>query len=289
MEYTPAGRVIAQWDIAGKCDGLTADAGHGLVIATVNEDAHSSVFTVTPGARRGAQVIRYRYSEPLPHHGGTDAISVIHGQVLISASAPGTSGAAAPQAAYPAVYSVTFNRAARVATVAGLFSDEAAAAVANVGSAPGDIVRLALTDPDSNEIVPAVAPRFAGDFMVTSQADKEQIFVRPGVRPPGPRAVLRLSQSVDDTAWARTSSGRLYGADTSGDTIDAVTGPFRPGAIFVAVTPCDAGNAPATCPAPGFPANYLGALSPWTGMIARVALRGPASRRRGWCSSAPAD
>jgi hypothetical protein len=281
VEFTPAGRVIRQWDITGKCDGLTADAGRRLVIATVNEDAHSSVFTITPGDRPGPQVWHYRYNRPLPHHGGTDAISVAHGQVLISASAPGTTGRAAPQAAYPAVYSVTFNRAAHVATVSALFSDEAAATVANVGAAPGATVALALTDPDSNEIVPPLAPRFAGDFMLTSQGDKEQIFARPGARPGGALAVLRLSQSVDDTAWARSSSGRLFGADTSGDTIDAVTGPFRPGAIFVAVTPCDAGNAPATCPAPGFPANYLGALSPWTGVITRVALHGPAFEPQG--------
>lgn len=38
-----------------------------------------------------------------PHNGGTDAIAVYHGQLFISASAPGTAGAAAPNAAYPAV------------------------------------------------------------------------------------------------------------------------------------------------------------------------------------------
>ena len=38
-------------------------------------------------------------------------------------------------------------------------------------------VRLALTDPDSNEDVPSYAPRFAGEFMLTSQGDQEQIFV----------------------------------------------------------------------------------------------------------------
>ena len=44
--------------------------------------------------------------------------------------------------------------------------------------------------------------------------------------------------------------------------------------MFVAVTPCDAGNAPATCPAPGFPANYLGQLNAYTGQITAVKLRG---------------
>jgi hypothetical protein len=44
--------------------------------------------------------------------------------------------------------------------------------------------------------------------------------------------------------------------------------------VLVAVTPCDADNAPATCPAPGFPPNYLGQLNPWTGLITRVPVRG---------------
>jgi hypothetical protein len=55
-----------------------------------------------------------------------------------------------------------------------------------------------------------------------------------------------------------------------------VTGPFPARSIFVAVTPCDAGNAPATCPGPGFPPNYLGQLNPRTGQVSKVNLRGAA-------------
>ena len=97
------------------------------LIATVNEDANSSIYTITPGAPRAAQVQHYRYNRPLPHKGGTDAISIYHGRVLISASAPGTTGKAAPQPTYPAVYSVRFIRSAHVATVSALFYDEARA------------------------------------------------------------------------------------------------------------------------------------------------------------------
>ena len=170
------------------------------------------------------------------------------------------------------MYSVTFDRVTLVATVKPLFFDEAEATIANTGKDYGKKVRLALTDPDSNEDVPSSGPRFANDFMVTSQGDKEQIFYARG----GKLAVLRLSQSVDDTAWARSRHGQLVGASTAGDTIDVVTGPFPAKSIFVAVTPCDADNAPATCPAPGFPPNYLGQLNPWTGAITKVDVRGPA-------------
>ena len=287
VEFTASGRVIRQWDIKGKCDGVTADAAKHLLIATVNEDANSSIYTITPRGPASAQIKHYRYNRPLPHKGGTDAISIYHGLVLISASAPGTTGAGAPQPTYPAVYSVIFKRATHIARVSALFFDEAPAAVANLGASHAKVVRLALTDPDSNEIVPNSGSRFAGDFMLTSQGDKEQIFVRRSGRPGRRLSVLRLSQSVDDTAWARSPSGRIYGTNTSGDTIDMVTGRFPARSVFVAVTPCDAANAPATCPAPGFPPNYLGSLNPWTGHITRVPLRGPAFEPQGMVFVSP--
>jgi hypothetical protein len=282
VEFTATGHVVRQWDITGKCDGITADTRRGELIATVNEDAHSGIWTITPAAEEG-QVQHYRYNEALPSKGGTDAISITDGRVLVSASAPGTTGKAAPQPSYPAVYAVTFDRATHVAKVRPLFYDESKATVANLGSDHGKVVKLALTDPDSNENVPASGPRFGGDFMLTSQGDKEQIFVRPGRgRHHDPRlSVLRLSQSVDDTAWARNPHGVLYGADTSGDTIDVVTGKFPVRSIFVAVTPCDANGSPATCPGPGFPPNYLGELNPWTGHITKVAHSGPSFEPQG--------
>ncbi len=96
VEFTQSGRVIGQWDIKGKCDGLTADPVLGKLIATVNEDANSSLYTIDPLARTGG-IQHYAYNEPLPHNGGTDAITIVAGQIFISASAPGTTGAPAPQ------------------------------------------------------------------------------------------------------------------------------------------------------------------------------------------------
>ena len=271
VEFNLHGHAVDQWDVVGKCDGVTADPLDGQVIATVNEDANSSIYLIDPGGK----AVHYRYNVPLPSHGGTDAIEVYHGLILLSASAPGTTGAAAPQPSYPAVYRATFTARTHVATVKTLFGDEAFATVANTNSAQrGKRVRLALTDPDSNEDVPSYADRFAGDFMLTSQGDKEQIFVLRKGRLGSHLAVLQLSQSVDDTAWARSAAGRLYAASTADGTVDVVSGPFRPGTVLVAVTPCDADNAPATCPAPGFPPNYLGQLNPWTGLITRVPVRG---------------
>jgi hypothetical protein len=272
VEYTMNGTVLRQWDLRGKCDGVTANPATGLVIATIDEDANSSLYSINPGAN---QVVHYAYSKnPLPHNGGTDAISFYHGLMLISASAPGTRGAAAPDPAYPAVYWVTLDSANRVAYVHALFYDEAAATAAN-GPHAGKTVKLGLTDPDSNEDVPSVAPSFAGDFMLTSQGDKEQIYVSGAGTGHQHLSVLGLSQSVDDTAWATSWHGAFYTTDNSGDTVNVITGEFWPGTAFVAVTPCDANGAPATCPGPGYPPNYLGQLNMYTGHITPVSLRGP--------------
>ena len=273
VEFNPSGHVIRQWDIKGKCDGLTADPARGAVIATVNEDGNSSLYTIDPAAKAsaGSGIQHYTYNRPLPHNGGTDAITIYRGHIFVSASAPGTTGAPAPQPAYPAVYAVTLG-SSHVAAVTPLFGDEARATVANIGPGHGKTVRLALTDPDSNSAVPWHAPRFGGDFMLTSQADKQQVFARFDHGAQRLR-VLNLSQSVDDTAWA-TRGGRLFATDADRDTVDVVTGDFAENSIFVAVTPCDAAGAPATCPAPGFPPNYLGVLSPWTGHVSRAPLTG---------------
>ncbi|HEY5316783.1 MAG TPA: hypothetical protein VIJ20_02300 [Solirubrobacteraceae bacterium] len=280
VEFSLSGHPVDQWDVVGKCDGLTADPLDGRVIATVNEDAHSSVYEIDPAA--GGAAVHYRYSEPLPSKGGTDAIEIYHRMVLISASAPGTTGAAAPSAKYPAVYRAVFHAASRVAAIRPLFFDEAAAVLANTNSPMyGKHVHLALTDPDSNEVVPAYAHRFAGDFMLTSQGDKEQVFVGGAGTRHQTLSVLTLSDSVDDTAWASDRSGAIYTTDNSANTIIKVTGPFKRGSVFVADTPCDAGDAPSTCPGPGFPANYLGELNPDTGAITRVVLHGPSVQAQG--------
>ena len=276
VEFTLSGREVAQWDLHGKCDGLSADPLAGQVIATINEDAHSSLYAIRPGT---GTATHYAYSEPLPHNGGTDAIAIYHGQVLISASAPGTIGAAAPDPKYPAVYVVTLNSLTKVARVSPLYDDEAPALQAN-GPDAGKTISLALTDPDSNEVVPWAAPRYGGDFMLDSQGDQELIFDHfTG----GDQylTALHLPASVDDSAWATSRHGALYVTDGTDDTVDVVSGKFTVGTMYSSVTPCDSSSAPATCPAPGFPPNYLASTNMGTGALTPVPLTGPVLRTEG--------
>ena len=276
VEFTLSGREVAQWDLHGKCDGLSADPQAGVVIATINEDAHSSLYTIRP---RTGTATHYSYSEPLPHNGGTDAIAIYRGQILISASAPGTVGAAAPNPKYPAVYVVTLDAHTRIAHVSPLYYDEAPAYQAN-GPKAGETIGLALTDPDSNEVVPWSAPEYAGDFMLDSQGDQELIFdhVTGGQQR---LTALHLPASVDDSAWATSRHGALYVTDNADDTVDTVSGTFTTGTMYSSVTPCDSNSAPATCPGPGFPPNYLATTSMLTGALTPVPLTGPVLRTEG--------
>ena len=263
-EFTPAGSLVKQWDVTGKIDGMGADSATGQVFATVNEDSKSSLYTVS-----GGTLTHYTYTpSSLPHLGGTDAVAVDNGKILISASAPGTSGKAPASA--PAVFAVTLNAGAKTAALAPFFADNATATGVNAPNA-GKTVTLALTDPDSNLVVPSSSPEFAGDFMLNSQGDQELIFSNASGQN---LQVLKIPTPVDDTAWATSASGTLYTTDSTANTVDAITGSFTPGAAYTAVTPCNAGNAPSTCPGPGFAANSLGMINLKTGAVGKVAVTG---------------
>jgi hypothetical protein len=277
VEFTLSGAWVAQWNLTGHVDGVTADPLTGQVIATSNEDANSTLYTINP---RTGSLTHYKYNaNPLPHNGGTDAISIYHGHILISASAPGTAGAAAPNAKYPAVYVVKLNRWTKVAQVSALYYDEAPAYQAN-GAKAGQTIDLALTDPDSNEVVPWVAPEYAGDFMLDSQGDQELIFDHfTGWHQS--LTALHLPASIDDSAWATDRHGALYVTDATADTVDTVTGRFQVGTMYASVTPCDSNSAPATCPGPGYPANHLATLNMTTGALTTVPLTGPDLQTKG--------
>jgi hypothetical protein len=265
VEFTPAGSVVKQWDVTGKIDGMGTDSGTGQVIATVNEDSKSSLYTVS-----GGTVTHYTYtSSPLPQMGGTDAVSTYNGKILISASAPGTSGKAPASA--PAVFAVTLNAGAKTAAVAPFFADNATATGVN-GPNASKKVTLALTDPDSNAVVPSSSPEFAGDFMLNSQADEELIFSGASGQS---LQVLKLSQAVDDTAWATSASGSLYTTDSGSDTVDAITGSFKPGTAYTSVAQCNANGAPAVCPAPPrYLPDFLGTINLKTGAVSKVTVTG---------------
>ena len=256
VEVTPGGVVKHRWQLTGKCDGLTADpAGHRL-IATVNEDGNSSVFTIPAD---GGAAVHYAYdANPLPHGGGTDSITVYKGGIFLAASAPAAGG--------PALYRVTL--ADGVAHLAAApFFDSSTATVANAGG--GAPVDLALTDPDSSTVVPSTSPRFAGDYELTAQGDQQMIFASRLGSDRQRLQVLNISQSVDDTAFASSRSGTLYATDSTHDSVVAITGALHRGTAYTAATPGNANSAPAN-PGP----NFLASIDLSNGTVSPVTTQG---------------
>jgi hypothetical protein len=251
--------------LKGRCDGLSADPEHDRVIATVNEDSNTSLFVIKPDTDHRSQLVHYMYSpNPPAHGGGNDAPHIYHGQILISASNPSDTSK-------PAVYRATLS--GTTAALTPVFFDNSKATVANTGTpSSGTQVALALTDPDSNFVVPQASPRFAGDFVLDSQGDGQQVYARNADSVSQQLFVLNLSSpeagpasastAVDDTVWATSSHGTLYATDGS-NTVFTILGRFAPGTAFSAVTPGGA-NTPSAMP------SFLATLDLNTGVLSRV-------------------
>ncbi|HEX4702666.1 MAG TPA: hypothetical protein VH352_11105 [Pseudonocardiaceae bacterium] len=245
VEYDTHGTQVASWTLTGKVDGLGADPTRDRVIATVNEDGNSSLYTIAPREhshdRAAHGVTHYQYSpNPLPHGGGTDSVVVRDGTIFITASAP-AADANGTTFSGPALFTATL--ADGTATVTPVLRDNSVATDAVTGKP----VTLNLSDPDSSEIVPRSAPRFGGDVLLDSQGDGELIFLaHPGRH--GQRAtVLSLSTQVDDTTFATATRGTLYVVDSPNNRVIAIHGPFHRGQSFGSVpsgspTPTVLGN-----------------------------------------------
>lgn len=224
QQYSLTGTPGKSWQVTGKVDGLTADPAHDRLLLTANEDGNSRFSTLTPDQAK--PLTNYTYSG-LTHGGGTDAVSVNHGTILVSASAP--SGATGP-----AAYSVDLD--GTTAKLTPIFGINAAATAANDPHA-GQPTSLALTEPDSNTVVPASAPRFKNTFMLDAQADQQLIFAsNPGTAHQSLQA-LAVAQPLDDTVFAARSGQTLLITDPKDNKVYSVTGPFTAGEAVSAVVP----------------------------------------------------
>ena len=237
VEYSRGGTTLRSWQLAGKLDGLGADPRSDVLIATVNEDGNSSLYTVRPDGRLRGRVRHYTYA-PAPDSaatggvftgGGTDAVSVYQGEIVLSASNPSAADATA-------AFRVRLDRRTSTARLYPTFADNATA----TDAVSGQSVTLALTDPDSNAVVPSSSPRFGGDFVLDSQGDQQLVFAR-GLRWDHPR-LKRLALThggtaagVDDIRWAERAGGTLYIVDNKANAVYKLTGPFRAGEAFAAL------------------------------------------------------
>ncbi|MDT0464343.1 hypothetical protein [Streptomyces gibsoniae] len=232
VEYNEHGKEVAHWNLKGRVDGLGADSRHHRVIATVNMDGNSSVYTVAPNGEHGVK--HYHYSS-LPHGGGTASVSVHDGAVYVVASnpKPGKDGATA---GLPGMYKVTFS--GHTAKTTPVF-DDGVNVTQSWGKNAGQPFPLNLRSQDFGTFVPAQVPNVGGDLMVSTGAANEttnEVLFIHHLGQADQSAHIALQLSPGDDAFATTSSGTLYAVDGANNDVVAITGHFTPGEAFASTS-----------------------------------------------------
>ncbi len=252
------GKVKHTYVIPGRVDGLTADPHHHRVLASVNEDLNSTLYTITPSEDEPLK--HYTYS-PNPAetgsdgtNGGTDALSVsANGTIYVAHSNPDVSLPGANNTA--AVF--TLKLSGSTAALSPLFGVNDTAPVINPAPGAPTSAPLGLTDPDSNRWL---AGPDGGTLVQDAQADSKLVFVtdldaakdhkkQPTVRQ------LNLTNAVTPSTGAGTpqlddieqvtGAGTLFVSDQASGTIyQAATAGVRRGTIFVSQPAPKAGDQP---------------------------------------------
>ncbi len=222
-----SGHPTTVWSIAGRVDGLTADPSRHRVLATANEDLHSSLYVITPGAKIPAH---YGYS-PDPaqkgtdgSNGGTDSISIAaDGTIYLAHSNPDPTLPAPNDA--PALYQATL--AGSTVSLTPVFGVNDKATVINPAARGATTAKMSLTDPDSNRIITlAGQPTLIQD----AQADSKLIFASNRTAAAPTIKELNLHNASGDAAITPqlddieqiTGPGTLYVADQGSGTIYAM-------------------------------------------------------------------
>ena len=249
-----SGALLTTITVPGHVDGLTADPSAGELLATSNEDANSAFYVIHPWA---GSIVRFNYT-PSPQagaNGGTDSIALWQGGMYVSHSNPNDTTQAT-------VFELQLDWYGHAARLHPVFWDDSVARFEPAGTSG----HLALTDPDSNYVMPSSSPGFAGDLATISQGDGRLIFAGPhGHRAPG-LVQLNLTDNVsgnlppiDGIAEATADAGTLYVVDAKAETITALsTNGWSQGTLFVG-EPRDNGN------------PLVGTLSLSTGKISPLA------------------
>ncbi|MHB8644944.1 MAG: hypothetical protein ACYDAR_04045 [Thermomicrobiales bacterium] len=219
--YTSAGQEVRSFNVQGRCDGLRFNPVTQLLWATVNEDGNSSLFTIDPNT---GTTTHYTFSAA-PHGGGYDDLAFVNGMAFVAASNPTnlTTGVNTN----PAVAKVVLNGTTATLTPVLLGN----ATVTDVKT--NQPVALNLLDPDSMSL------DLAGNVVLVSQADSQIIIIQNAGSPNQSASVLSANMQLDDTAWATTTTGRLFVVDAKQNTISVIrdTSGFTVGTVYTEVAP----------------------------------------------------
>jgi hypothetical protein len=244
------GALVTTIQVTGKSDGLSSDQSTGMLISTINEDSNSHLDLINP-ATGAVTTYAYNPNPAVSGNGGTDSIAVIAGRLYLAHSNPNDTSQAA-------VYGVTLDAASLTANLTPVFYCNGMATNIETGAT----FQMALTDPDTNFVMPSNSPNFPGALAQISQADGLVVFDSPSLTGPTQLHVLNLTDNkpgnvppVDGFAVATSGSGTLYVVDAKAGTIQAFdTTGFPTGTIFIG-EPNDNSN------------PLVGTLNPFTGKI----------------------
>jgi hypothetical protein len=236
--YDPfSGRLIETIAVTGKVDGLTAYPSRDRLIATVNEDDNSAL-NVIDAASRTVTTYHYSPNPAVSGVGGTDSIAIWDGRIVLAHSNPSDTTQATE-------YAVTLHASTHTAVLRPLYRDDSRA----IDLLTHRPVTLALTDPDTNAVMPEVTPRFGGQLATISQGDGEIVFMAADGRAQRRLTVLELTDNmsgnippIDGLAVVTESRGTLFVVDAKAGTITGLDIAGWPvGTVFVG-EPSDNGN-----------------------------------------------
>jgi hypothetical protein len=220
VQYSLDGKVQRTFSVPGHNDGLRI-VGESSLWSLQNEDANPNlvVIDLESGQRK-----QYKFA-PTVHGGGFDDIVVQNGQVYLTASNPNTPGGIN---IFPALVRATLQ--GDMVVVTPVLNGNADA----IDIPTGQVVHLNLTDPDSLTIDPR------GNIVLNSQSDMELIFIRnvaSNSRHVGHLGIKTAAGpvTVDDTAFAPSSSAFMLFSDVGGDAIyrlDNTQFGFEPGTAY---------------------------------------------------------
>ena len=232
VRYSPAGKIIRTYSIAGKNDGLKYDPYTHKIWATRNEDANPALTIIDP---RSGTTTDYTFAQPPAHGGGYDDILFLNGQAFIAASNPVTQPPTAStpngQNIFPSVVK------------ARLVGRKVFVTPVLYGNAPlidiptGATIVAQQSDPDSLKTDPS------GDLVLDSQQDGDLIFLNAPGSPNQAGLRLHLTDgtstqiTVDDTVFPTASSGTILVADTPADIVYAIkSDAYQPGGAYSAAS-----------------------------------------------------
>ncbi|MBV8897366.1 MAG: hypothetical protein JO051_12700 [Acidobacteriaceae bacterium] len=214
VRYTPAGKVLNTWSIAGNVDGLRVDPT-GLIWAMQNNDGNSALTVINPLTNATTP---YSYGTSYTANGnsagrGFDDAAFTKGQVFLSETNPGSG-------TDPVVVRLTTGLTSPL-QIAGVLNST----LTGTNLATGAQASTTITDSDSLILTPT------GTLALTGEADQTIVFIQnPGAANQTESFIALLgtngqplSGNPDDTMYPTATQGFFYIADTGANTVYRIT------------------------------------------------------------------